>query len=276
MLRLLSCGLVSLILGLAQAQEPLNLEKYLILQKGDLPIILSAPHGGTTRIDGVPNREGKGVNKFVTVLDTNTFELIIKTSAAIEKAMGAKPYVVAAKFERTQIDANRPKEDAYESEKAKPYYDIYHKTLKEYTETVRTTWGHGLLLDFHGQAAKANTIYRGTQNRKTVEALRTRFGQAGLTGPNSFLGQLAKRGYIIFPAIDDEPATPEHKGYTGGYIVGTYGSHNGTNIDAIQLEFGGDQRATKNLNKSADDLAEAIKVFAKEFLPTEKRMDVKP
>jgi hypothetical protein len=53
----------------------------------------------------------------------------------------------------------------------------------------------------------------------------------------------------------------------GGYIVQTYGSHRGRRIDAIQLEIGTKLRARANLERTATDLAEAIVVFAQEYLP---------
>jgi hypothetical protein len=56
----------------------------------------------------------------------------------------------------------------------------------------------------------------------------------------------------------------------GGYIVQTYGSHRGRGIDAIQLEIGTKLRARANLERTATDLAEAIAVFAQEYLPLVK------
>jgi hypothetical protein len=50
--------------------------------------------------------------------------------------------------------------------------------------------------------------------------------------------------------------------------VQTYGSHRATRIDAIQLEFGTRLRARDNVDRTAADVAAAIRVFAKEYLPT--------
>src|SRR5690349_3671818 len=79
------------------------------VQVGTLPIILSAPHGGRTAIPDCPERKGAApVKQFVTVNDTNTDQLTEKLAAAVEKAMGGKPHVVIARFERKYCDANRP------------------------------------------------------------------------------------------------------------------------------------------------------------------------
>jgi N-formylglutamate amidohydrolase len=58
--------------------------------------------------------------------------------------------------------------------------------------------------------------------------------------------------------------------YRGGYTVQTYGSHQGRGVDAIQLEIGTKFRARANLEQTAMDLAEAIAVFAQEYLPPVK------
>ncbi len=248
--------------------EKIDLDKLMIVKKGTLPIILSAPHGGRIAVPGVPVRVGNGIDKFVIANDTNTDLLTEKLAAAIKKEMGGEPYVVIAHFQRKSLDVNRQPELAYESEKAKPVYDAYHKALKDACDDVRRQWGRGLLLDIHAQAAEKDTIFRGTVGRKSVKDLETRFGAKALHGPNSILGALAKQGYTIFPPGDSTEA--EEKRYSGGYITSRYGSSNGTGIDAIQLETGGNHRSKDNLDKTAADFAAAIKLFHKEYLPSEK------
>lgn len=262
---------------LAFGQDAPDVGKFVVVQSGTIPVIVSAPHGGGLLLPGVPERKGgDGVNKFVTVRDTGTLELAEKLVGTIEKEFGGKPYVVVAKFARKQLDANRPAEDGYEDKRAKAYYDAYHAALKKHCHEVRTTWGRGLLIDIHGQAAKADTIFRGTAGLKTVTALKDRFGMKSLTGPTSLLGVMAAKGYTIFPPLDAENQAKEDARYNGGHIVRTYGSDAGTGIDAVQLELGGDHRARKNQDKTATDLAVALKAFATVYLPSEKLPAAQP
>lgn len=236
------------------------------VQEGKFPVILSAPHGGMKDVPGVSPRKGTGLptggTGFFAGRDGNTEELAHAISAAIEKKVGKKPYLVAAKFHRKFIDANRPPEIAYEEEKAKPTYDAYRKTLGAYCRDVKKTYGRGLLLDVHGQGAMKDTIIRGTRDGKTVGLLIQRYGEKAHTGPDSFFGLLKAAGAKVYP---DNLSDKDYATLSGGDIVGTYGSSE-YGIDAIQLEFGGEHRDTKKLKDTAEIVATAVEKFAKLYL----------
>lgn len=256
--------LARLWLATADAAEP----ELVAVQTGELPIVLSAPHGGRQPVPHVPPREDKDAQRFVTARDENTAELTDKIAALIEKELGHKPFFVIARFERKFIDANRPAESAYESPAAKPHYDAYHAALAEACRTTLNRWKHGLLLDIHGQSTEVDKILRGTNNRRSVTQLLERLGPEALTGSHSVLGVLQRRGYTIFPA-NDRPDEREHPRFNGGYIVTTHGSSRAGGLDAIQLEFGSNLRRKEVLDKTARDTADAIVEFARKYLPVQ-------
>lgn len=245
------------------AHEASSSYQWLTLWAGTLPIIFSAPHGGRQPVAGVDVRRGVGIAQFATGRDHNTDELAEKIAAKLEVRLGAKPFLLVANFARKYLDVNRPPERAYESTEAKFYYDAYHNALREAHDRVRRQWGSGLLLDIHGQSAQDDTIYRGTNNGKSVMSLIRRFGAKAMIGPESIFGGLEERGYKVLPAGESH----QEDRYAGGYIVQTYGSHQEGGIDAIQLEFGAKLRARANLERTATDLADAIAVFAQAYLP---------
>jgi N-formylglutamate amidohydrolase len=209
-------------------------------------------------------RRGVSVPQFTTGRDNNTDDLAEAVALKLGERLGVKPFVVIARFERKFLDVNRPVAGAYESAVAKPYYDAYHRALEESSEKVRAQWGGGLLLDLHGQGAEVETIYRGTDNGETVAALVQRYGKEALSGPKSIFGQLAAKGYKVLP---DPNGSERERRYVGGYTARAYGSHRGTKIDAIQIELGTRLRAKANMDRTASDLAQAIEVFARQYLP---------
>ena len=251
------------------AQEQRGVQEFLTLWAGMLPIILSAPHGGRQLIPGISARRGIGVAQFATGRDNNTDELAEKIAGKIEHRLGTKPFLVVARFERKYVDVNRPKATAYETAEAAVYYDSYHHALESACAQARKDWGRAVLLDIHGQGFEGETIFRGTDNGKSVTDLQQRFGREALTGEKSIMGQLKLRGYRIAPG----PENDREYRYTGGYTTQTYGSHRGTSIDAIQLEFGAKLRSRANLDQTAADLAEGILAFAQVYLPV-KRVSV--
>lgn len=247
-------------------------------QVGNLPIVLSAPHGGQLDVAGVATRTGKdqikAPGKFVTSRDSGTEELAYSLSDAIERRFGKKPYLVLSRAHRKFLDPNRPAELAFDDLDAQPIYADYHNTLVGYCRDVQKQFRHGLLLDLHGQGSAANTVFRGTQNGKTVALLRERHGEAALTGDSSLFGLLKTRGWTVFPDPFDGR---EQAGFTGGYIVQTYGGNQGLGIDAIQLEFGQAYRSAESRAKTATTLADALADYAARYLdmPTGKAPDEK-
>lgn len=252
--------------------QHMEYHNFTYFQTGNLPILISAPHGGVKsigirpRIGGINPLTGRHINLFVTVWDDGTLELAKEINNQIYQLLGKKPYFVAADFTRKEIDANRPPEDAYENATAAPVYNQYHEKLREYINEMRNKFGDKtLLIDIHGQGVSADTIYRGTSNRRTVKRLITRTGEAGFTGSNSMLGILDLKGYTIFPA-DNQLHTNEESMFSGGYIVRNYGSNNSNGIDAIQLESGWKLRRGQGLYNFARDLAEALIGFYHNYL----------
>jgi N-formylglutamate amidohydrolase len=243
---------------------PVSARSLVSITSGQLPIIVSAPHGGKEAIAGVSQRQGTGVERFNVGRDTRTDDLAELVALELEKQLHAKPFGVIARFERKYLDVNRSSDAAFESGEVKRHYETYHAALRDFTQRVKAQWGSGLLLDIHGEGADAAAIYRGTQNGKTVKSLLQRFGAPAVSGKQSVLGQMAGKGYKVLPSNGDNDKETR---YLGGYIVQRYGSHQQLGIDAIQLEFGSSLRSRANLERTARDLAHSIEVFAREYLP---------
>lgn len=249
--------LISVLPVTAGAQNPHAL---ILSRAGNLPIILTAPHGGLDYISGVLVR-----TRGVMVTDANTLELTDAVAKRVGAALGAEPYLVAARFSRKYIDANRAEKDAFESAAAKPVYWAYHNRIAAFIAEIRQKFPDGaLLLDIHGQGNDPYMVYRGTRDGRTVPALLRKSGIESLIGPNSILGYLQSKGVKVFPLSPALNDPPEHRGYTGGHTVYTYGSNNANGIDAIQLELGTFLR--NNDSAFVENLAGGIVQFYRNYL----------
>jgi N-formylglutamate amidohydrolase len=248
-------AIVTLGAAAAASSTPAQSEEFLVVQPGALPVILTAPHGGEA-MAGLPRRRGG-----VQLRDAHTLELTLAVAARLREILGAPPCVVAARFNRKVIDANRAAAEAYDDARAAPLYRAYHDAVAACVADARAHFpGGALLLDVHGQASEQRTVFRGTQNGTTVRRLLVRAGEAALSGPESVLGALAAKGYTVNP--DARSMAPEARAYLGGFTVQTY-SREPDGIDAIQLELGMTLRTRPDF---ADDLADAIATFARAHL----------
>ncbi len=229
--------------------------------EGDLPIVITAPHGGTNAIPGAVERTDKSLPGFVTVTDTRTDSLAREAALEVEKCFGKKPWVVIAKFSRKYADVNRPMKYGAESDAAREQHKLYHEAVRHAVDSVRAKFGKGILVDIHAQAADKEIVYRGTQNLKSL-------GQVSddeLSGKKSFLGVLEKLGVKITPDTS-HARDKEHPKFNGGHTVQTYGLGQADGIFAVQLEFGGSYRSAKEIPETAKKLAAAMKSHVAAFL----------
>ena len=68
---------------------------------------------------------------------------IAALATRVEKLLGAPPYLVAARFSRKYIDANRIEAEAIESPQAKPVYDAYHEQIRQFRTVAALLEKHG-------------------------------------------------------------------------------------------------------------------------------------
>jgi N-formylglutamate amidohydrolase len=255
-IRLFIAVLVWNVAGISNAADA---DELIISRPGNLPIILTAPHGGQQSVPGAFVR-----TRGTMVTDTNTMELAEGLAKRLRTALGAEPYLVAARFSRKYIDANRAEAEAIESADLKPVYWAYHNRISAYIQEIRQKFpGGALLLDIHGQGEDRSTVHRGTRNGATVAKLLQKHSAAALVGPNSIFGFLQLKGFKVFPPNSPLNDPPEDRRFNGGHTVFTYGGKNPDSIDAIQLEVGTYLRTDSAF---IDSLADGIVLFYRNYL----------
>ena len=256
-------------------ERPEDADKPMItLQKGDLPIILSAPHGGRKKIPGSAVRTGKNIlikkgskSTFTMAFDQNVDVIALKLADELEKRTGKRPYLVVANFTRRNADANRGPEDGFEDAAGEAVWNQYHDAIKAYRKDIQEKFNHrGLLLDIHGNAVGPDVVIRGTANWTSDKHLTEEFGKEAVIGPTGLFAGLAKDpAYKLMPPID-KPDEPEYERLNGGYITREYGSYQGGTFDAVQLELGTAIRKPENLDHFVTALADGLVPFMYQYL----------
>jgi len=218
---------------------PYSTSKFVNRHRGTLPVILTCPHDGN-QDPGVPERTGSasGCAPFNKRRDLHTRQITEGVAQAVLDAAGEPPYVVIAEFHRRYIDANRSPDCAYEVPQAKPYYDEYHTTIRNFVREIRAeNGGLGLLFDIHGTDDAPSGIFLGTGDGSTIARLLQVDAQA-MWRRRSLRTFLEAAGYTVSPQKPNVPET-----LPGGFTVRTYGSSNADGVDAIQVEIGSRLRA---------------------------------
>lgn len=233
---------------------------YVEYRAGNIPIIISAPHGGTLEPLTIPDRLCTGC---IYEKDAWTKPIAEGMHTAFFEQTGCYPHVIINLLHRKKFDANR---DIGEAADGNPTVEqawfAYHQFIDSAKSKIVNDYGRGLFLDIHGHGHSIHRIELGyllsgselqfTDSTLNTTALINESSIRGLVannilgsshsnllrGPNSFGELLANVNFssvpsqtIPFPLIG-EPY------YDGGYNTQRHGSRdNNLGIDAIQVEI---------------------------------------
>ena len=115
---------------------------------GNLPIIISAPHGGKN-LDGNLTTRSCDNN----VEDDNTDILIRVIQKEIFELTGGYPHIIINNLSRSKLDPNRKRSTATCGFAAtEPYFDAYHGFIDKASAKVTADYGKGIYIDLHGQS----------------------------------------------------------------------------------------------------------------------------
>jgi len=133
--------------------------------KGNVNIILSAPHGGNLVPDDVPDRTESVYNtcssnandsfpgKITVVKDTRTDEFTENVANELNRIWNLKPFVIIGKWHRKKVDFNREiLEGTLNHPEAISAYENYHTNLNDAINQVNHLFGKALLIDIHGHS----------------------------------------------------------------------------------------------------------------------------
>lgn len=215
---------------------------YIHKQIGNIPILLSAPHGGEYKPIQLKDRTGFN---FKLNADAYTKDILIETSKELEKIWGISNYVYS-NLHRSKLDFNREILEATDTNKLlNNLYHAYHKFIKQTSYNYKNKL---LVIDIHGHTHPENMIELGYGNMD-IDSTKTN---------NKSFGFLFNKNYgksICYPPANQVPTLY----FQGGYITQTVYN----NEYHIQIEIPETLRNKKNLKKVSTILAKTIYEFYK-------------
>ena len=222
---------------------------------GDLPIIITAPHGGTLEPAEIPKRTGTAIT---TVRDSNTEELARTIGNIFATKTGGRPHIIIVRLRRTKLDANRDlTEAALGNRLAGRAWIEFHSFVEAAKQSVIAHHGTGFYIDLHGHGhaiprlelgyllasgmlaqsdaeLNAGSAEDASSIRTLSEASPASFSGI-LRGPTSLGALFEEAGFPAVPSASTPgPGNAEY--FNGGYNTDRYGSRHGGPISGVQIE----------------------------------------
>lgn len=264
--------------GMRPGQTYFGDKEYVEYLCGNLPVILSAPHGGRQRPREVPDRE-QGTFAF----DTNTQELARAVADELHKRTGGWPHLVLCRVHRRKVDCNREiVEAAGGNAAAEQIWHNFQDYLKSARQSVERSHGRGLYIDLHGHghmeqrlelgylhgverlgaddAVVSSADYVAESSLQAIAALgRTPYAEL-LRGKYSLGALLEAGGFPCSPSpTNPRPVAPY---FRGGYNAVAHGRE-AAPLAGLQIETysRGVRDTAENRQRFATALAGALETF---------------
>lgn len=258
---------------------------YIQYLAGDLPVVLSAPHGGYLKPTEIPDR-----TTGVLGGDSNSLEYTMEAAHYLYKMTGLRPHVIINRLHRIKLDANREIVEACQgSVWAEQAWNEYHQFIEAARTWVTGRCGRGHYFDLHTNAHAEHWIELGFLLGTTDLALndtllndliyvkkssvRAMASLAGaklaeiVRGPYSLGGLLMSHGYTSVPSpVHLHPAGGGY--FNGGYNTARHGSRDGGTIDGTQVEvYSGFMDTEDKRDDLSYQLARSIREFMERHYP---------
>lgn len=232
---------------------------YTTYYPGNIPIILSIPHGGDISPSEISNR-----TYGVTVTDSNTIELGMAISNYLFSNYSIRPYIVVNNLKRTKLDANRDKTEAAQGNIfAERAFDEFHYYISSARDEIIKNFNTGLLFDIHGHGANPDGfvdlrtwigyLLSGSEldssdgyldqniniDETSIYSMINSSDESLsnlIRGPNSLGSIFERNNYTALPS-SESPGPEGMRYFSGGFNTFLYGTNKNFNFSAIQLEF---------------------------------------
>ncbi|WP_159023351.1 hypothetical protein [Formosa sp. L2A11] len=229
--------------------------------EGNMPLVISVPHGGLISPAEIPDRTCGTREK-----DDNTNLLAYQISEAFEK-QGKKPFLIVSQIARAKIDLNRDMDEATcENAMMNSTWYQYHKYIEAAISKAVAQYGYALYIDLHGQSHPVKRLELGYTLRKSdletnsmsTTAIETKSSLQNLLnmtdnqtlkdlliGENALGTFFASNGYPAVPSLQDPFPKSDEAYFTGGYNTRRYTSLDYPKVFGLQIEANYKVRASE-------------------------------
>lgn len=283
---LFALGVSSSLAQYTPGQTYFGTNNYIEYHAGDLPIIISAPHGGYLTPVNIPDRNCSGC---VTARDSRTEETAYQIDSAVQVLFGGHPHIIINKLARIKLDANREVVEAAQGNPdAETAWAEYHEFLQAAKDSSKLNFGSALYIDLHGhghpiqrieygylisrtqlQNSDANLDALNLQNSSSIKhlvnVLNPGASFAEILRGNECMGEyLIEHGFPGTPSATDSAPAPADPFFSGGYNTVRHGSRDSSAINGIQFEL--NWTGLRNTNANRKSFARGLACAMRDYL----------
>ena len=269
-------------------------KSYITYYPGNIPVILSIPHGGDISPSEISNR-----TYGVSVTDSNTIELGMAIRNYFFTNFNVRPYLVINNLKRNKLDANR---DIVEAAQGNLYaehaFNEFHHYINSARQEITNNFSTGFLFDIHGHGLNPDGfndlrtwigyLLSGDEldnsdtyidqnisiNNTSIYSLINTSNESLsnlLRGPRSLGSFFENNFYTALPSMSS-PSPEGMRYFSGGHNTFLYGTNRNFNFNAIQLEFPfSDIRDTP---ESRNTFSSYFANIIKEYIQTHTGIDI--
>jgi hypothetical protein len=265
-------------------------EKWVEYIEGNMPLVISVPHGGRVLSDSLAVRDCKDA---ITGVDGRTIELSLAIKKYFEQHYGRTPHIIISHIARKHVDQNRELNNgavcSY-TQNEKPWYS-FHNYVDSAINLAKQTSKQVMYIDLHGHGhqnhrleigynmsvedlnellkgeitlkSKAHSLTNLAKENKALDLKELTFGA------NAFGTYLVNNGLAATPSQQDLVPQAGEKFFSGGDNTRRYTGKNYPEVFGLQIECDPTTRALSNLNKSAKAITESIVTFLNRYAKTQ-------
>ena len=250
-----------------------KLDAYTEVQYGNMPLIISVPHGGTDDPASIPDRTCPGIT---TAIDLKTSEMANAIDSVCKADYGFQPYLVISYLKRIKLDQNRDLPEATCSNSAiTGTWNNYHLSIDSFITKIIAKYPMALFIDLHGhghtkQRLELGYLLTGSELRNPASIVPASASLYNLlqqntslqinqllTGRNAFGTTMANNNFPSVPSQQDAAPLVTDLYFDGGYNTQRYCSGAYPKVFGWQIE--------SNYTGVRDNQASRVN-FAKAFL----------
>jgi hypothetical protein len=224
------------------------IDSFTQVQYGNMPLIISVPHGGELAPTTIPDRSCANIT---TATDINCIELLQAIDSVFNADYAIKPYYVFTNLKRIKLDQNRDTAEATCSNQAiKKYWNNYHFSIDTCISKILIKYPQCLFIDLHGHGHTKQRLEIGYLT--TADTLRNPININANTsslknivtpslnildlyiGSNAFGTLMASRNFPSVPSQQDNAPLVADEYFNGGFNTAKYCKY--ANVFGWQIE----------------------------------------